>query len=239
MLLALAYVMVFIVLPALPVMPVLLKVIIGLIWPIFLVLAISMFREVDMQRDTKPADIFEQIKPHMTKLLTLGAICLAYGLALGIFTKGDMDALSVVTESKTQIAPEDILTQTLPLILKLAVLLTPLLMATWFAPMLLAFEKYSLLNAIKSSVAACLQYMLAMGAAWLMLTVFMMLGTMMVGLVAGFMAALSPTLGRGMIALVLLGSLLMATAWMLAFQYVSYREIYKIKPMADSITADL
>lgn len=229
MLLALSYVMIFMVIPAIPQFPVPLKIVIGMLWPLFMVLAIGMYREADAKRDTDLGDIVELIKPHIGKLAALGAICLIYGVIINFFTKTDMDALSLMAQSTTPQAPEEVLSKTIPLLLKLLVFLAPLLMVTWFSPMLVAFDDYQLPKAIKSSLAACLQYMLPMGAAWLMLTVSMMLGTMVVGLVAGFLAAFSQVLGLSLIGLVLLGSLLMATAWMLAFQYVSYRDIYKIK----------
>jgi hypothetical protein len=235
MLSALVYVILFMVLPALPMLPVLLKLLVGLLWPCFLVLVIGMFREADGQRDTELGDMFDEIKPQIGKLVALGGVCLVYGLLVSWLTKGDVDALEAM--GNTQVTPEAVLThltQSLPLVLKLILLLSPLLMATWFSPMLIAFENYPLPKAIKSSLAGCLQYLVALGAGWLMVTVFMMLGMMTLGLLVGMLAAISETLGLGLMSLVLFGSLLMATAWMLAFQYVSYRDVYKISRLGKS-----
>lgn len=228
MLLALVYVIVFSILPALQLLPLLVKLMIGLSWPLFLVLAIGMLREADAGRDTDLGEIVESIKPYIAKLITLGGMCLVYSVLVSYFTKNDMNALAALTAAQMQAEPTEMLIKTLPLLLKLALLLTPLLMATWFSPMLIAFNSYSILKAIKSSLAGCLKYMLVLGATWLMLTMFLMLGIIVAGMFAGILAVFSDALGRMLIALILLGSLLMAIAWMLAFQFLSYRDIYKV-----------
>lgn len=225
-LLALAYVTFYMVLPSLPALPLLLKILIGLSWPMFVVLAIALFRETDLQREAKLADIIQQIRPHAGKLLALGGLCLLYGVVVSFFTQDDLQALPAITE--IQAMPEGDVGASMMFMLKLALLLTPMLMATWFSPMLIVFNGYSLGKAIKSSIAGCLQFLLALGAAWLLLTMLITLGMMLIGLVIGLLAAFSQALGLSLITLLLFSSLFMATALMLAFQYVSYRDIFRM-----------
>lgn len=242
LLLSLAYVIFYIVLPALQVLPLLLKILIGLSWPVFLVAAIAMFREADRRRETELGDIMQSLKPHMSKLLALGGLCLLYGMVVSYFTQDDMRALAAMTNIKAVPEAEASMTRNLGFVLKLALLLLPMLMATWFSPMLIAFNDYSLGKAIKSSIAGCLQFWLALGAAWLILTVFMTLAMMLIGLIIGLIAAISQPLGLSLIAVLLLGSLFVATALMLAFQYVSYRDIFRMattQPAERTIAGDL
>jgi len=112
-------------------------------------------------------------------------------------------------------------------LLKLSLLLIPLMMATWFSPMLIAFNNYSLIKAIKSSIAGSLQYMIALAAAWLLLTVGIIALMLIVGIVAGIISNLVPVLGQMLMSMVVFGCLLLATALMLAFQYVSYRDVFR------------
>ncbi|HEX5538431.1 MAG TPA: BPSS1780 family membrane protein, partial [Methylophilaceae bacterium] len=207
LLLALAYVILYVVLPSLQLLPLVLKVLIGLSWPLFLVVAIAMFREADLQRDTELGDILRALKPHVNKLLALGGICLLYGMVVSYFTQDDMQALATLTDIKAVPEAEASMARNLGFVVKFVLLLTPMLMATWFSPMLIAFNDYPLGKAVKSSIAGCLKFMLALGAAWLILTVFMTLGMMLIGMVIGLIAAISQPLGLSLIAVLLLSSL--------------------------------
>jgi len=54
-----------------------------------------------------------------------------------------------------------------------------------------------------------------------------MLLMMGVGVVAGLISSMVPMLGQMLMSLVVFGCLLLATALMLAFQYVSYRDVFR------------
>jgi hypothetical protein len=115
----------------------------------------------------------------------------------------------------------------MPILLKLSLLLIPLMMATWFAPMLIAFNNYGVMKAIKSSIAGSIQYMVALGAAWIVLTAGILMIMLIIGIVAGILSSLIPGVGQMLMSFVLFGIFLMATALMLAFQYVSYRDVFR------------
>ncbi len=120
----------------------------------------------------------------------------------------------------------------LPVMLKLSLFLLPLLVATWFSPMLVAFNNYPVLKAVKSSVAGCLQYVVAMTVAWLLLTVGIVSVMLGLGIVLGIVGAFVPAIAQIFTPVLLFVSLLVATALMLAYQYVSYRDVFRAAPQA-------
>lgn len=226
MLLSLGYVILFMVIPAMPAMPTLLKLLIILAWPYCLAVAIGMFRQADQNRDVEFGELALQIRPNLAKLVALGGVCLIYGILVSIFTQRDMQVFAELANATPP--SEALLTQALPLVTKLLLLLLPMMMATWFSPMLVAYNNYSVVNAIKSSIAGCLQYVIPLTVAWLFLTVTIAFGMMLIGVLVALVTMLSKVLGGLLMMLSLVGCLLLATALMLAFQYVCYRDIYKL-----------
>ncbi len=228
LLLALAYVMLFVVLPSIPHMPLLITLLVILFWPCFIAMAIGLYREADQGRDTELADLLQQIKPRVGGLIALGGICLVYGILVGMFASGDTQALNDLINQKADSG--QILTQALPLLAKILVVLTPLLMATWFAPMLIAYQEFSVAEAIKHSLWASWRNLVTLGVAWLALTLAMVLVMLVMGIVVGLVATISQTLSLILMSLMLLGGLLLTTSFMFAIQYFSYRHVYYQQP---------
>lgn len=228
--LALAYVLLFLVLPVLPHMPTLIALLVILVWPSFIAVIIGAYREVDQERDTKVAELLAQIKPYIGRLVALGGVCLVYGVLMGMITRGDSEALGVLINQKAA-DPQLILTQALPLMLKLGLLITPLIMATWFSPMLIAYQGFSVAEAIKHSIWVSLRNLVALSVAWLGLTIALVSVMLIAGIIVGMVGAMSQTLGGVLMSLVLLASFLLATSFLLAIQYLSYRHEYYQQPL--------
>jgi len=172
MLLALAYVGLFMMLPSLPGFQAFAIVTI-LIWPIFIAIAIRIYRNAELKTPEMLSNIVKLIQPKMTSLMLLGVVCLLYGIVVNFILNSDIQGLAAITQGKSEIdesAMMALLQKMLPFLLKLTLFLVPLMMATWFSPMLIAFNNYSLGKAIKSSLAGTLQYMIALSVSWLMLT---------------------------------------------------------------------
>jgi hypothetical protein len=227
-LLAFVYVILFLGLPASPATPLLFNIAVFIGWPIFLVFAIGMLREVDFDRTTPFADLVEQIRPAFGKLAVLGVVCLVYGIIVAMLTKGDATLLQAV--AKPGNPPPD-LARIWPILLQFFVLLMPILMATWFAPPIIAFQKVSVVQAIKSSIAGSLKYAVALGVAWLVLTGVIMLGMLMIGILMAALVEVFHFQEFFLVAVTMTLSLLLATSWMLAFQYVSYRDVFDPTPV--------
>jgi hypothetical protein len=228
LLLSLAYVGIFIMLPSVPALQVL-SFISVLLWPVFLAIALMLYRNADMKKEQNLTEVINNIKPKMAQLIGLGGACLLYAALVSLLLNSDLQGLATLAQSKGVSASQmmEFMQKMMPLILKLSLLLIPLMMATWFAPMLIAFNNYSLVKAIKSSIAGSIQYMVALGAAWLVLTAGILALMLIVGIVVGIITSLIPALGQMMMSLILFGIFLVATAVMLAFQYVSYRDVFR------------
>ncbi len=229
LLLALAYVSLFMMLPSIPILQFFAFVSI-LIWPIFLAIAIALYRNADMKKQQNLGEIITHIQPKMLQLMALGGACLLYAVLVSFILNSDLQGLATLAQNKTEMTESQMLIflkKMLPLLLKLTLLLIPLLMATWFSPMLIAFNNYGLVKAMKSSIAGSLQYFVALTAAWVLLTAGILTLMLVVGIVAGALSSLVPMLGQMLMSFVVFGCLLLATALMLAFQYVSYRDVFR------------
>ena len=162
--------------------------------------------------------------------MALGGICLLYGIVVSFILNSDIEGLLKFTQGKDEMTESQamlMMQAMIPLLLKLSLMLIPLMMATWFSPMLIAFNNYGVIKAIKSSIAGSLQYMVALGASWLMLTAGIVGAMLLVGIVVGIISSLAPLLGQMLTSLLVFGCLLLATTLMLAFQYVSYRDVFR------------
>ena len=229
MLLALAYVMLFVMLPSAPGLQWFAFITI-LIWPIFMAITIAIFRNADRQQTQKISEIVSSIQPKVRLLMALGGLSLLYGALMSFVLNSDIQGLLKLPHSDAAMTESQalaIIEKMLPLMLKFSLLLIPLMMATWFSPMLIAFNNYTVVKAVKSSIAGSLQYMVALGVAWLLLTFGIVVLMLVVGIVIGLVSSLVPTLGQLLVPLVVFGCLLLATALMLAFQYVSYRDVFR------------
>ena len=229
LLLGLAYVGLFMMLPSVPGLQ-LFAFISILIWPVFLAVAIALYRNAEMKKQQNIGEIITQIQPKIKTLIGLGGACLLYAVLVSFVLNSDLQGLTVIAESKAKMTESQMmafLQKMFPLLLKLTLLLVPLMMATWFSPMLIAFNNYGLVKAIKSSIAGSIQYMIALGAAWAVLTAGILALMLAVGIVAGLISAMVPVLGQMLMSFIVFGCLLLATALMLAFQYVSYRDVFR------------
>lgn len=227
--LALAYVGLFMMLPSIPGLQLFAYVSI-LIWPVFLAMAIMMYRNADIKKAQNFSEIINIIQPKLTQLIALGGACLLYAALISFVLNSDIQGLAELTQNKTNMTESQMiifLQKVFPLILKFTLLLIPLMMATWFSPMLIVFNNYSFVKALKSSVAGSLQYMIALSVSWLLLTLGIVALMLIVGIVAGIVSSLVPVLGQMLMSFVVFGCLLLATALMLAFQYVSYRDVFR------------
>ncbi len=221
LLLALAYIGFFMLLPSVPGLQFFAFISI-LIWPVFLAVALIMYRNADIKKEQSLNEIISNIQPKLFQLMALGASCLLYAMLIGFVLDSDVQGLAEMTKAKTKMTESEMMIfvqKMLPVMLKMLLLSVPLLMATWFSPMLIALNNYTLVKAIKSSIAGSLQYLIALAAAWLLFTG----GIAAIILPVIIIGALVPALGQ----MLLFGCFLLATALMLAFQYVSYRDVFR------------
>lgn len=221
---ALLYVVLFVMLPSIPGMPVLISLIIILFWPTFLALFIGVYREADLGRNTEPKELVEELRPNFVKLITLGGIFLAYGILTGVLVKTDMAQLNELVVNKAE--PELMIEMALPLITKMLLFLTPMIMASWFSPMLIAYQGYSVLDGLKHSIWQCWKNLVSITVSWVLLSVALLGFLLVAVLVIGIITAISGFLGSILMSLMVFATLLVVTYFLLAIQYYSYRHVY-------------
>lgn len=229
LLLSLSYVGLFMMLPSIPGLEIFSLVAI-LWWPVFIALAIALYRNADNKKQQNLSEIFNVLKPKVTALMLLGGVCLLYGILMSLILSSDIEGLLKLSHLKgdmTQSQAAIIAEKTLPLVLKVLLLLIPLMMATWFSPMLIAFNNYTVVKAIKSSIAGSIQYMIALSVAWSIITIGIILLLIPIGIITGIVTSLLPNVGSLFASFMVFGCLLLATTLMLALQYASYRDVFR------------
>lgn len=193
-------------------------------WPIFTSLVIGVCRETHMQRNTPVAEVFSKIRPHIRQLIFLGVLFFAYRLIMLAALQPDMQAL----EEWRAAHPND---TEFPwifwlLMLKLFTLQVPLILATWYSPLLISFQELSVLKAVQHSIWAALKNLVALLSAWLTLTFFVVMLMALLGLLVGVISLFAPVLVESLGELLLLLAFLMATAFLFSIQYFSYLYMY-------------
>jgi hypothetical protein len=221
---ALMYVMLFVMLPSIPGMPMLISLIIILFWPTLLALFIGVYREADLGRDTEPKVLVEELRPNFVKLITLGGIFLAYGILTGVLVKTEMAELNALVAQKAE--AEALMELALPLMAKMLLLLLPMIMASWFSPMLVAYQGYSVTEAIKHSFWQCLRHIIAITVSWTLLSAVLFIFMLIAALLIGIISAIAAFVGTMLMSLLVFITLLVVTYFLLAIQYYSYRHVY-------------
>lgn len=227
--LALVYLGLFVLLPSIPGLQLLAFVTI-LIWPIFIAVAMRFYRNVEVKKTENLQAIMQLIQPRMRLLTLLGLVHLLYFVLVSLLVSSDMQVLSGILERQQEMDEQELaaaLQTMMPIFFKLVLLFIPLMIISWFSPMLIAFNQYPLGKAIKSSIAGCLQYIIALVAAWLLLSAAMMTLMMAASVLAGFFAMVMPVIAQFLVSTIVFGCFLIGIALTLAFQYVSYRDIFR------------
>ncbi len=226
---ALAYIGLFVILPSLPGLQ-FLALLTVLIWPFAIAVIVKYYRNAEMQKTETLSAVIKSIQPAMNSLISLGLICLLYLFATNFLLGSEADFLTEFSNNKETMSEQELakmMTQAMSFLFKFLLMLIPLLMATWFSPMLIAFNRYPLMKAIKSSVAGSLQYIVALSASWLLMAAGFVAMTLVVSVIVGALSAIMPAASQTLVSFLTFGCMLLATAVMLAFQYVSYRDIFR------------
>lgn len=206
-----------------------------LLLPMFLALVMGFYRNADQGVYADLGDLLNEIKPHFRKLLVLGAICALYVYLVHLLTAED--AAQLQEFAKTEPGSEEMMEKFGPVFLKLMLLLLPLVLLIWFSPMLVAFHQYSVLSAIKSSLAAFIQYLLPLLLTWLGVTLIIMVSMTFSGVLVAIVSTMSRNVGGLLMLVLVFACMLFASALMFAFQYISNRDIFRMPaaPVAEPL----
>ncbi|MBN8439792.1 MAG: hypothetical protein J0L95_17405 [Candidatus Accumulibacter sp.] len=193
--------------------------------PAFSVSLMNACRSIERGTPLGPQLLFSGFASNLRSLLTLGAIYLAAVVAiLGISALADDGALMAMMLAGQKPDAETVSSGSLLLATEIAlVLLCPLIMAYWYAPVLAGWHGLSPAKALFFSFVACLRnwrpflvYSLAIGV----------VATLVPGIVLGILAALLPSGASLVLVLMMVLLILVLAPTLFASFYVSYRDVF-------------
>jgi uncharacterized membrane protein len=192
------------------VVPVIGAYVLYLLSPMFLAGMMSACRDQERGREVEVAHLFHGFRQGGTHLITVGGVYLVgqvviAGVVLSVAGADLQEAMRAAAEGDAQqLTPESAERISLAVLVGSA-LLVPLVMAVWFAPMLVVFEGVPAVRAMQLSVHACLLNLLP----------FLLYGAVMFGLLVVAVAPLFAGLVLWMPLAVISG-------------YTSYRDIFVV-----------
>ncbi len=193
--------------------------------PAFSVSLMNACRSIERGTPLGPQLLFSGFANNLRALLTLGAIYLAAVVAiLGLSALADDGALMAMMLAGQKPDAETVSSGSLLLATEIAlVLLCPLIMAYWYAPVLAGWHGLSPAKALFFSFVACLRnwrpflvYSLAIGV----------VATLVPGIVLGILAALLPSGASLVLVLMMVLLILVLAPTLFASFYVSYRDVF-------------
>jgi len=193
--------------------------------PAFSVSLMNACRSIERGTPLGPQLLFSGFASNLRSLLTLGAIYLAAVVAiLGLSALADDGALMAMMLAGQKPDAETVSSGSLLLATEIAlVLLCPLIMAYWYAPVLAGWHGLSPAKALFFSFVACLRnwrpflvYSLAIGV----------VATLVPGIVLGILAALLPNGASLVLVLMMVLLILVLAPTLFASFYVSYRDVF-------------
>jgi len=193
--------------------------------PAFSVSLMNACRSIERGTPLGPQLLFSGFASNLRALLTLGAIYLAAVVAiLGLSALADDGALMAMMLAGQKPDAETVSSGSLLLATEIAlVLLCPLIMAYWYAPVLAGWHGLSPAKALFFSLVACLRnwrpflvYSLAIGV----------VATLVPGIVLGILAALLPSGASLVLVLIMVLLILVLAPTLFASFYVSYRDVF-------------
>jgi hypothetical protein len=193
--------------------------------PAFSVSLMNACRSIERGTPLGPQLLFSGFANNLRALLTLGAIYLAAVVAiLGLSALADDGALMAMMLAGQKPDAETVSSGSLLLATEIAlVLLCPLIMAYWYAPVLAGWHGLSPAKALFFSLVACLRnwrpflvYSLAIGV----------VATLVPGIVLGILAALLPSGASLVLVLIMVLLILVLAPTLFASFYVSYRDVF-------------
>ena len=136
-------------------------------WPISTMIFINFFRLSQSKKETDLKALLKINKENIRVLIYLGVICLFYSLLISLILSPDINII-LAAASEAEVS-ENISNNLVSILIKFMVLAIPILMATWFSPILIAYHDFGLIKAIKSSFAGVLLSIIPITFSWLIL----------------------------------------------------------------------
>ena len=219
--LGMLYITIILFIPMLPVLEFFSPITIFL-YPFIVLIYIHFYRELDAKRNFDIQHIFNLLKIKFRPLLFIGGLTFIFSTLLSMFFYADIGPKTEEIKSITEFSEKY-----QPTFIKLILISIPFIMATWFSPMLIFYNQYGAMKAIKSSLAGTLMFSIPLLLGWAILT-----GSFVVIiLLTTFFFSLLSFLGQNSISflssLFLLVSFTAYISILFIFQYVTYKDIFE------------
>jgi uncharacterized membrane protein len=170
-------------------------------------------RAVQQDQDLEINHLFACFKHNTSQLVSVGAIYMLSLLAVAVLLVLALDKETIeLLVNGQHLSPEQASGMLLPILIALLFLM-PILMAYWFAPVLVALNNVNALEAMKLSFAACLKNIWPFLLYGFIGSLAFMIGLMLIGL--GVFVAIPMLLGMFIVVPVMMTSL-----------YASYADIF-------------
>ena len=190
-------------------------------------------RQLESTARIEFSSLFSQIKPYAAQLVTVGGICLVGLIAVNlVIIKGWPNEFAAFYQASIQKPPnEALLAATMKDLLMPALvgllLITPLTMAAWFAPVLVIWHGLSAIAALKVSFQASFSNVLPFTVYALILLGLDLIVSLILGLlltvVTGLLGAQA---GAFLVGIGIFTIMLVFAAIVIASVYVSYKDIF-------------
>ena len=122
---------------------------------------------------------------------------------------------------------EDISNNLVSILVKFMVLAVPILMATWFSPILIAYHNFGLIKAIKSSFAGVLLSIMPITLSWLILLGGFILVIFLMIVVFTILGSSENVLMSYVLIFLCMLALAAYISTLFSFQYITYKDVYK------------
>ena len=224
LLLGSAYIFAYLLVPSIPGLSFISPFLI-IAWPISTMIFINFFRLSQDKKEINFKALLKINKENMRLLIYLGVICLFYSLLISLVLSPDIKNF-VAAVSEPEIS-EDISNNLVSILVKFMVLAVPILMATWFSPILIAYHNFGLIKAIKSSFAGVLLSIMPITLSWLILlggfisVIFLMI------MVFTILGSSENVLMSYVLIFLCMLALAAYISTLFSFQYITYKDVYK------------
>ena len=224
LLLGSAYIFAYLLVPSIPGLSFISPFLI-IAWPISTMIFINFFRLSQDKKETNFKALLKINKENMRLLIYLGVICLFYSLLISLVLSPDIKNF-VAAVSEPEIS-EDISNNLVSILVKFMVLAVPILMATWFSPILIAYHNFGLIKAIKSSFAGVLLSIMPITLSWLILLGGFILVIFLMIVVFTILGSSENVLMSYVLIFLCMLALAAYISTLFSFQYITYKDVYK------------
>jgi len=191
------------------------------LWPFIVVIYIHFYKQLDEKNNFDIQYIINLLKVKFKPLLSLGGFSFIFASIVSFifYSEGVINA-----DIKTY---SDLTEKFLPVFMKLILISIPFFMATWFSPLLITYNQYTVIKAIKSSLAGTLMFSIPLLLGWVILSSSFIIVIFFISLFFSSLSFLGQNLISFLSSLFLLISLTAYISILFIYQYVTYKDIFE------------